>query len=69
MLISILYKIILLTFIGLCKTADPQEVEIMGIEPHSGPVFGETRVLVRLKELNPDLIDDYPRPKVMFIFN
>ena len=41
-----------------------KELEIIGIEPNGGPLSGHTRVTVRLKEFDKDLIDDYDRPKV-----
>lgn len=45
---------------------EPMELEILGIEPNAGPTYGETRVLVRLKSFDRDLIDDYDKPKVRF---
>jgi hypothetical protein len=42
-----------------------QEIKLLGIEPMSGPEYGETRVLVRMKDFQTDLKDDYPNPKVI----
>lgn len=42
------------------------QIEIQGIEPNSGPVYGETRVVVRIRDFDRDLIDDYDRPKVSY---
>lgn len=50
--------------------AELTQLEILGIEPLGGPEYGETRVSVRLKDFNKDLIDDYDRPKVrVFLLN
>jgi hypothetical protein len=42
------------------------DLQILGIEPMSGPVTGNTRVTVRLKDFDKNLIEDYDRPKVRF---
>lgn len=62
-------KIFLITLTAIIKyvfTVDIGEIEITGIEPNSGPVYGETRVTVRLKNFDKNLIDDYDRPKCRF---
>lgn len=46
--------------------ADLTEIEILGIEPNAGPVYGETRVTVRMKDFDKNLIDTYDRPTVIF---
>jgi hypothetical protein len=55
---------ILLSLIELFFNKEVGQLEILGIEPNAGPVYGETRVLVRLKDFDRDLIDEYDRPKV-----
>ena len=42
------------------------EISIQGIEPNGGLTSGETRVLVRLKNFNTDLISTYPHPGCRF---
>lgn len=68
MLKSILYplSILLLTLLEYSRTLAPTDVVIQGIEPNSGPVSGETRVIVRLKDFDKNLIESYPRPKCRF---
>ena len=56
--------IILLSILEFILGKEVGQIEIQGIEPNSGPVYGETRVLVRVKDFDRDLIDDYDRPKV-----
>lgn len=67
-----LNKLFVLVFVSLLKNilgVELTELEILGIEPNGGPIYGETRVTVRLKDFNTDLIDEYDRPKVMvFIY-
>ena len=61
---------ILLTFLSLIELILNKELgqlEILGIEPNAGPVYGETRVTVRLKDFDADLIDDYDKPKVSYL--
>lgn len=60
-------KLILFVFVSLIQyiwNVELGELEIQGIEPNGGPEYGETRVTVRLKDFNTDLIDEYDRPKV-----
>lgn len=64
MLLSKIWYFICLCFLRGIKSLDPHDLEIMGIEPNSGPVYGETRVLVRFKDFNTNLIEEYPHPKV-----
>jgi hypothetical protein len=66
MLLSKIWYFIFLGFLGGIKSLDPSDLEIMGIEPNSGPVSGETRVLVRFKDFNTKLIEEYPHPKVKY---
>lgn len=40
-------------------------LEIDGIEPNSGPLYGETRVLVRLNNFKDKYVNLYPQPKVI----
>lgn len=49
--------------------AELHDLTILGIEPNAGPVSGNTRVTVRLKDFDKNLIDDYDRPKVRINFN
>lgn len=67
------FKFFLLVFSALVQkilNAEVSELEIMGIEPNAGPVYGETRVTVRLRDFDTSLIDSYDRPKVsQFKFN
>lgn len=65
----IIKEFILLTFLSLIEIILNKELgqlEILGIEPNAGPVYGETRVTVRLKDFDADLIDDYDKPKVSY---
>ena len=39
-------------------------LEIDGIEPNAGPLYGETRVLVRIKNFKDKYTELYPQPKV-----
>lgn len=66
------FKFLLLVFSALVKlilNAEVSDLEILGIEPNAGPVYGETRVTVRLRDFNKDLIDTYDRPKVSLTYN
>ena len=40
------------------------DIEITGIEPNAGPLFGETRVLVRIKDFQKRMEELYPKPIV-----
>jgi hypothetical protein len=64
--ISFIISITILYLTNIFKSIEKKvsPLEILGIEPNAGPEYGETRVLVRLKDFDKDLIDDYPRPKV-----
>ena len=55
---------ILLSLTNLSLAED--EISIQGIEPNGGLTKGETRVLVRLKNFNADLISTYPHPSCRF---
>ena len=55
---------IILTLINYSFTED--NISIQGIEPNGGLTSGETRVLVRLKNFNSDLITTYPHPSCRF---
>jgi hypothetical protein len=52
--------------LGVIKSQIPTDLEILGIEPNAGPTYGETRVIVRLKDFDKNLIDNYPHPNVKF---
>jgi hypothetical protein len=65
MLIGIIFQFIFIGLLSVIKTKIPSDIEILGIEPQSGPVYGETRVIVRLKDFDTDLIEDYPHPNVI----
>ena len=56
--------IIFLTLWNYSLTQD--DISIQGIEPNGGLTSGETRVLVRLKNFNSDLITTYPHPSCRF---
>mgnify|MGYP000973802848 CR=1 FL=1 len=58
----------LIGLLSLISTEIPTDLEILGIEPQSGPVYGETRVIVRLKDFNSELIESYPHPSVRVFF-
>lgn len=60
----IIETIFLLLSVLLVQCKEPSDIYVLGIEPNSGPVTGETRVLVRLKDFDTSLIDDYPHPTV-----
>ena len=64
MIIKEFILLTLLSLIELVLNKELGQLEILGIEPNAGPVYGETRVTVRLKDFDADLIDDYDRPKV-----
>jgi hypothetical protein len=65
MVIGLLYLLVLvISLLTFTKGKEPKDIQILGIEPNSGPISGETRVLVRLKDFDVDLIDDYPHPNV-----
>ena len=68
MIIKSLCNLIVLIYLACIKAKDLEDVEILGIEPNSGPVYGETRVLVRIKEFDVNLIEDFPHPKVIYFF-
>ena len=48
------------------KVLSGEDISILGIEPNGGLTSGETRVLVRLKNFNQDLITSYPHPSCRF---
>jgi len=64
MLLSTLWYFLFLGFFGGMKSFSFDDLEIMGIEPNAGPSEGETRVLVRFKNFDPSIIDEYSRPRV-----
>lgn len=66
MLIKKILQVFILTLLNSFLSKEPGDIEILGIEPNAGPVYGETRVLVRIKDFDRDLIDDYDRPKCRF---
>ena len=62
-----LIPIFLIVFLTLSNySLADDEVSIQGIEPNGGLTSGETRVLVRLKNFNQDLIATYPHPSCRF---
>ena len=63
-MLKALYLLCTITIINIINSLEVPPLEILGIEPNGGPVYGDTRVLVRIKDFNRDLIDDYDRPKV-----
>lgn len=63
-MIKAIFLLCYISLINLLNSLDVPLLEIQGIEPNGGPVYGDTRVLVRIKDFNRDLIDDYDRPKV-----
>ena len=64
MLLSTLWYFLFLGFLGGMKSLSLDDLEVMGIEPNAGPSYGDTRVLVRFKNFDPNLIEDHPRPRV-----
>lgn len=66
MLLSTLWYFLFLGFFGGMKSFSFDDLEVMGIEPNAGPSDGETRVLVRFKNFDPSVIDEYPRPRVKY---
>jgi hypothetical protein len=64
MLLSTLWYFLFLGFLGGIKSFSLDDLEIMGVEPNAGPSYGETKVLVRFKDFDPSIIEDYPRPRV-----
>ena len=61
-LIPLIFIILALSNYTLAEDA----ISIQGIEPNGGLTTGETRVLVRLKNFNSDLISTYPHPSCRF---
>ena len=62
-------KIFLISLTAIIKyvcSVEIGEIEMTGIEPNSGPVYGETRVTVRFKKFDRNLINEYDRPKCRF---
>ena len=56
--------LVIFSTLKLVIPAELTQLEIQGIEPNAGPVYGETRVTVRLNNFDSSLIDAYDRPKV-----
>ena len=48
------------------NSTSTEDIRILGIEPNSGPESGETRVLVRLQNVNIDLEKIYKHPSCRF---
>ena len=62
-----LFPLILTIFLTLLNYSfQDDKISILGIEPNGGLTSGETRVLVRLKNFNSDLIVTYPHPSCRF---
>ena len=62
-----LIPLFLVIFITLSNySLEEDKILIQGIEPNGGLTSGETRVLVRLKNFNADLIATYPHPSCRF---
>jgi hypothetical protein len=68
MLLSTLWYFFFLGFLGGIKSYNINDLEVLGIEPNAGPSYGETRVLVRFRDFNPIIIEDYPHPRVNIDF-
>ena len=64
-----LFVFVILIQIQKIKLQEEVMLEIDGIEPNSGPLNGETRVLVRLKNFDEKYTDVYPQPKVTIVLN
>ena len=58
--------LLILPTICVKETKLNTDTRIEGIEPNSGPTTGETRVLVRLRNFDQELIPDYPHPNCRF---
>ena len=61
-------QLFLLILPNICikETKLNTDTRMEGIEPNSGPTTGETRVLVRLRNFDQELIPDYPHPNCRF---
>ena len=60
-----MFRFILFIFsFGLIFSNEYPKLKIEGINPNAGPEYGETRVTVRLSELDIKLTKKYPTPKV-----
>jgi hypothetical protein len=66
MIIKKLLAFLTLAIINSVYNKDVGSIEILGIEPIAGPVYGDTRVTVRMKDFDVSLIDDYPHPRCRF---
>ena len=64
--LSNFFFLFFMSMINFILSRDPGVQTILGIEPLGGPVYGETRVKVRLKDFDKTLIDEYNRPKCRF---
>lgn len=60
--------LVLLVFLfgSAATAAQNDDLTILGIEPNSGPVSGETRVMARLKLLDDKKVREYPHPRCRF---
>jgi hypothetical protein len=67
MFILIFYQLIFLALLAITKGQE-YKLELLGIEPNAGPDSGETRVLVRFKDIDREIIEQYPHPKVLVLF-
>ena len=59
-------SLLFFVFISISYSHADDQISIQGIEPNGGLTSGETRVLVRLKNFNQDLITTYPHPSCRF---
>lgn len=64
---NIYLLLLFFTLFAYIKSDETDEnLRILGIEPNSGPTSGETRVMIRLKNLDEKTIIEYPHPKCRF---
>ena len=67
MLFRNIFAFITISLFEIILLQEEVMVEIDGIEPNAGPLYGETRVLVRLKNLNEKYVNLFPLPKVNYL--
>ena len=64
---SIHLIMLIITFFAFVSSKENlEDLVVLGIEPNSGPVSGETRVMARLKVLDTKKVSQFPYPKCRF---
>ena len=69
MFLTKLFLFVLSLLIQKIRLDEEIMLEIDGIEPNAGPISGETRVLVRIRNFKDKYVELYPQPKVSDILN